>query len=71
VKINSWGRTSKLSSFVLVRGLVEEEISGELFVLVAGKVGLDDEVALEAKTAQLYAVSGTPKEHYRCDLHAR
>ena len=32
-------------------GLVEEEVGRELLVLVAGEVGLDDHVALEAETA--------------------
>jgi hypothetical protein len=30
--------------------LVEEEVRGELLVLVAGKVGLDGGVAVEAET---------------------
>lgn len=34
-------------------GLVEEEVSGELLVLVAREVGLDDKIALEAEAAKL------------------
>lgn len=37
----------RLGVVALVR-LVEEEVGGQLFVLVAGEVGLDDHVALEA-----------------------
>jgi len=40
------------SHFVLVWGLVEEEVGGQLFVLVAGEVGLDDEVTFEAEAAE-------------------
>lgn len=36
-------------------GLVEEEVGGQLFVLVARKVGLDHQVALKAETAQLWS----------------
>lgn len=36
----------------LVR-LVEEEVGGQLLVLIASEVGLDDQVTLEAEAAQL------------------
>lgn len=39
--------------WVLLVGLVEKEVGGELLVLVAGKVGLDSLVTLETKTAEL------------------
>lgn len=42
---------------VLVVGLLEQEIRGQLLVLVAGEVGLDGEVALEAEAAKLFFVS--------------
>lgn len=38
---------------VHVVGLVEEEVGCELLVLVACKVGLNDEVSLESKAAEL------------------
>jgi len=44
------GGKRRLGVIALVR-LVEEEVRGQLFVLVAGEVGLDDHVALEAETA--------------------
>jgi hypothetical protein len=34
--------------------LIEEEVGGELLVLVARKVGLDDKVSLESETAKLF-----------------
>ena len=34
-------------------GLVEQEIGRQLLVLVTGKVGLNDHVSFEAKTAKL------------------
>jgi hypothetical protein len=34
-------------------GLVEEEVCGKLLVLVAGEVGLDNILALEAEAAKL------------------
>lgn len=37
---------------VIVR-LLKEEICGQLLILVAGKVGLDDAVALESKETEL------------------
>ena len=45
-------RASRL--LVIILGLVEEEVGGQLLVLVAGKVGLDDKISLEAEAAQLY-----------------
>ena len=36
----------------IIVGLVEEEVGGQLLVLVARKVGLDDKIALEAKATQ-------------------
>lgn len=38
---------------VLIIRLVEQEIGGELLVLIAGKVGLNSLVAIETKAAQL------------------
>lgn len=40
------------SSLVVVR-LVKEEVGGKLFVLVAGEVGLNGLVSVEAEAAQL------------------
>jgi len=37
---------------VIVIGLVEQEVRGELLVLVTGEVGLDSHVPVESKTAQ-------------------
>ncbi len=37
---------------VIIR-LVEQEVGGQLLVLIAGKVGLNDGVAREAQTAEL------------------
>jgi len=45
------GRTGK-NTLLLLIGLVEEEVGSQLLVLVARKVGLDDNVALEAETTQ-------------------
>lgn len=39
--------------FVLIVWLVKEEICRQFFVLVAGKICLDDHVPLEAQTAEL------------------
>lgn len=41
---------SLLVTFV---GLIEQEIGCELFVLIAGEVGLDDRVTREAEAAKL------------------
>ena len=38
---------------VVIVGLVKEEVGGQLLVLVAGKVGLDGLLAVEAKPTQL------------------
>ena len=46
-------RSDRGSLLLRLVGLVEEEVGGELFVLVAGEVGLDYEVALEAEAAEL------------------
>jgi hypothetical protein len=45
--------TSLLGTLLRLVGLVEEEVGGQLLVLVAGEVGLDDQVTLEAETAKL------------------
>jgi hypothetical protein len=45
-------RTCDRTLFFCLLGLIEEEVSGQLLVLVARKVGLDNEVALEAKATQ-------------------
>ena len=42
---------SLLTTLLKVVGLVEEEVGGELLVLVAGEVGLDDQITFEAKAA--------------------
>lgn len=42
-----------LATLLKVVGLVKKEVGGQLLVLIAGEVGLDDQVTLEAKTAQL------------------
>lgn len=47
----SW--TNLLGTLLRLIGLVEEEVGSQLLVLVAGEVGLDHQVALEAKAAQL------------------
>lgn len=39
---------------VLLVGLVEQEVGGELLVLVAGEVSLDGLIAVESQAAQLY-----------------
>ncbi len=41
------------SLVVVVIGLVEKEVGGQLLVLVAGKVRLNDEVPFEAKSTEL------------------
>jgi hypothetical protein len=48
------GCTIQLRVLCLIRllGLIEEEVGGQLLVLVAREVGLNDEVALEAKATQ-------------------
>jgi hypothetical protein len=47
------GRTEQNGLLLIqILGLVEEEVGGQLLVLVARKVRLDDKVALEAKTTQ-------------------
>lgn len=38
---------------VIFVGLLEQEVGCELFVLVTGKVGLDDRISRETKTAEL------------------
>ena len=38
---------------ILFTLIVEKEVSRKLLVLVAGEISLDDEIALEAQTAQL------------------
>jgi hypothetical protein len=38
---------------IRILGLVEQEVRGQFFVLVAGEICLDNQVALEAKSAQL------------------
>jgi len=45
--------TSLLCRGLVVVRLFEEEVGGELFVLVAGEVSLDSLIALETQTAQL------------------
>ena len=42
---------------VIILRLIEEEICGQLLVLVASKVGLNDQVTLEPETAKLQKVS--------------
>lgn len=48
--------------WVLLVGLVEKEVGGELLVLVAGEVSLDGLVAVETEAAQLF----TKKNQYHC-----
>ena len=43
--------TASSLSFVLVGRLLEQKVSGPLFVLVAREVGLDDEVAFKTEAA--------------------
>lgn len=43
---------------LLVVRLVKQEIGRQLFVLVAGKVRLDDGIPREAQTAELWIISG-------------
>lgn len=38
---------------VFLEWLIEQEVRSEFLVLVAGKVGLDDELTVEAETAEL------------------
>jgi hypothetical protein len=40
-------------SIIVLRVLVEKKVGRELLVLIKGKVGLDDEVSFESKTAEL------------------
>ena len=42
-----------LLPFFVVRRLLEEKVGGQLLVLIAGEVSLDNQVALEAKEAEL------------------
>lgn len=39
---------------IWILGLVEEEICGQFFILIAREVCLNDKITLEAKSAQLY-----------------
>lgn len=43
---------TQLLPFIIVR-LVEQKVCGEFLVLVARKVGLDDQIALEAEPTEL------------------
>lgn len=44
-----------LSRRLIIVGLVEEEVCGELLILVAGKVRLDSLITVKAKAAELCA----------------
>lgn len=48
-----------LGRWIIVLGLVEQEVGSELLVHVAGEVCLDGLIAVEAKAAQLFIVSLT------------
>ena len=47
------GKYSTGLVLVILRRLVKEEIRGQLFVLVASEIRLDDHISLETETAKL------------------
>ena len=46
----------KASVLFIVRRLLKEKVGRQLLVLVASKICLDDQIALEAQTAELQTV---------------
>jgi hypothetical protein len=56
---------------IFVHRLVEEEVCGEFFVLVAGEVGLDDEITFEAETTKLSFLVRLINNHGKEDLHVQ
>ena len=70
---STWrSRLLPASRIVRLIWLIEQEVRGQLLVLIAGEVGLDDHVALEAETAQLlqrqHIISPKAQRHAKSTL---
>lgn len=56
-----WKRRDARLILILI-GLVKQEVGSQLLILVTGKVGLDDSIPGESKTAQLENASGVSQK---------